>query len=208
VIGMVGLVDDARRVIQQGFKTSGDMIALLGTTKDDLSVSRYAEVIEGRSVEDLMANGHVPSLDMARELAVQAAALAAAEAGLLHSAHDCSDGGIAVALAESCFSSLNREAIGADIDLPGTLPVATRLFSESPSRILISFDQSVLGQLEEIAAKAGSPLTLLGRVGGDSIRIAVDGEDVIEVRVNELERGWRGSIGGQLRTEVMAAEAE
>jgi phosphoribosylformylglycinamidine synthase len=208
VIGMVGLVDDARRVIQQGFKTSGDMIALLGTTYDDLSVSRYAEVIEGRSVEDLMANGHVPSLDMEREKAVQHATLVAAEAGLLHSAHDCSDGGIAVALAESCFSSLNREAIGADIDLPGTLPVATRLFSESPSRILISFDESVLGQLEEIAAKEGSPFTILGRVGGDNIRIAVDGEEVIDVRVNELERGWRGTIGGQLGTEVMAAEAE
>jgi phosphoribosylformylglycinamidine (FGAM) synthase-like enzyme len=208
VIGMVGLVDDARRVIQQGFKASGDMIALLGTTYDDLSVSRYAEVIEGRSVDDLIANGNVPSLDIKREKAVQLAALVAAEAGLLHSAHDLSDGGLAVALAESCFSSLNREAIGADIDLPGTLPVATRLFSESPSRILISFDQSVLGQLEEIAAKADAPLTLLGRVGGDSIRIAVDGEEVIDEWVEELERRWRGSIGEQLETEVMAAEAE
>src|SRR5688572_10323011 len=147
VIGMLGLIEDVKRVIQPGFKKEGDVIALLGVTRDE---------------------GQIPALDLQRELAVQAACLRAAEAGLLRSAHDCSEGGLAVALAESCFSSLNRDAIGAQISLDSgvtslesnttadrsttsdstlvssdsrlqTLDSALLLFSESPSRIIISF---------------------------------------------------------------------
>jgi phosphoribosylformylglycinamidine synthase len=102
VIGMVGLIEDVRKVIQPGFKNAGDCIALLGATRDDLSISEYA-VFEA-SQDD----GRVPVLDLKAELAVQTACLRAAAAGLLRSAHDCSDGGLAVALAECCFSSLNR----------------------------------------------------------------------------------------------------
>src|SRR5438552_3429876 len=94
VIGMVGLIGDIKRVIQPGFKRAGDLIALLGTTSEDLSQSEYS------SLEGSNAFGEVPALDFALERAVQAACLGAVEGGLLHSAHDCSDGGIAVALAE------------------------------------------------------------------------------------------------------------
>ena len=128
VIGMVGLVEDVRRVVQPGFKREGDLIALLGTTADDLALSEYAVTVGEELVSDLIANGGVPELDLKLEKAIQDVCLAAAEAGLLQSAHDCSDGGLAVALAESCFASLNREAIGADLNLVGTLPVSTLLF--------------------------------------------------------------------------------
>src|SRR5438105_8939669 len=107
----------------------------------------------------------VPQLDLDVERAVQTACLRAAENGLLRSAHDCSDGGLAVALSECCFSSLNHEAFGADIDLTGEYDLATRLFSETPSRIIISFDQANLGDIEEIVAAASCPMTLLGNVG-------------------------------------------
>jgi len=76
-------------VIQQGFKNSGDLIALFGTTYDDLSVSAYAEIIEGNSTADMIAQGFVPRLNLEREKAVHNAVIAAAEVGLLHSAHDC-----------------------------------------------------------------------------------------------------------------------
>src|SRR6185503_8405621 len=140
VIGMVGLIEDVRRVVSPGFKKEGDVIALLGTTQEDLSMSEYAVSIKGVTTREIAATGKVPALDMDRELAVQKACLAAAEAGLLLSAHDCSDGGLAVALAESCFSSHGREAIGADVNLEGALGPTSQLFSESPSRIIISFD--------------------------------------------------------------------
>ena len=121
VIGMVGLMEDVRRAILPGFKKEGDVIALLGTTHDDLSMSEFAVSVAGVTTGEIAAAGKVPTLDLDRELAVQKTCLAAAEAGLLLSAHDCSDGGLAVALAEWCFSSLGREAIGAEVNLDGAL---------------------------------------------------------------------------------------
>ena len=203
VIGMLGLIEDVKRVIQPGFKNAGDFIALLGATLDDLSISEYAAVFGAQGVDV-----RVPALDLETERAVQTACLRAAEAGLLRSAHDCSDGGIAVALAECCFSSLNRDAFGADIDITGDYDVATRLFSETPSRIIVSFDEAALGDIEEIVAAASCAMTLLGNVGSDRLRIESDGEEVIQVDVAELEKAWRSSLQNKLQAEVLAAGAE
>src|SRR5207302_850632 len=204
VIGMIGLIDDVKRVIQPGFKNPGDFIALLGATRDDLSISEYAVVVEGKSTEQLFNDGRVPALDLEAERAVQTACLRAAEAGLLRSAHDSSDGGLAVALSECCFSSLNREAFGADIDITGEDDIVTRLFSETPSRIIVSFDQSALGDIEEIVAAASCPMTLLGNVGSDRLRIESDGEEVIQLDVTEMETAWRSSLNSKLKLEALA----
>jgi phosphoribosylformylglycinamidine synthase subunit PurL len=208
VIGMVGLIEDVRRIIQPGFKSAGDMIALLGTTNDDLSISRYAADVLGRSDEEMIAEGRVPVLDLERERAAQEACLLAAEAGLLQSAHDCSDGGLAVTLAESCFSSLNRAAVGADIDLAGTLSTPARLFSESPSRIIVSFQEPALGYLEEIAARTRCPLTILGRTAPAQFRISADGEEVINLPLGQLEETWRTSLARKMQANVLVAAAE
>jgi phosphoribosylformylglycinamidine synthase subunit PurL len=220
VIGMLGLIDDVKRVVQPGFKNPGDFIALLGITREDLSVSHYAAVINGNptvregagtnSDTGTLPDGRVsvPQLDLDAERAVQTACLRAAENGLLRSAHDCSDGGLAVALAECCFSSNNRAAFGADIDITGEYDLATRLFSETPSRIIISFDQANLGDIEEIVAAASCPMTLLGNVGSDSLRIESDGEEVIQLDISEMENPWRSSLKQKLQAEAMAAGAE
>jgi phosphoribosylformylglycinamidine synthase subunit PurL len=202
VIGMVGLIEDVKRVVQPGFKNVGDLIALLGTTRDDLSLSEYAIVFNGKT------DGQVPVLDLKAERAAQTACLRAAEGGLLRSAHDCSDGGLAIALAECCFSSLNREAFGADINISGDYDVATRLFSETPSRIIVSFSESALDSIKEIAAAAPCPLTLIGKVGSDRLVISSDGEKVVELDVVELEAAWRSSLKEKLQAEVLAAGAE
>jgi phosphoribosylformylglycinamidine (FGAM) synthase-like enzyme len=208
VIGMVGLIDDVKRLVQPGFKNPGDFIALLGMTREDLSISEYAAVIEEKSFAELIGQGRVPALDLEVEVSVQTACLRAAENGLFRSAHDCSDGGLAVALAECCFSSLNREVFGAEIDLTGEYDLATRLFSETPSRIIVSFDQSALGDIEEIVAAAGCAMTILGNVGSDRLRIESDGEEVIQLDVAELEKAWRSSLAAKLQAEVLAAGAE
>src|SRR5258708_36682446 len=205
VIGMVGLIDDVKRLVQPGFKNPGDFIALLGMTREDLSLSEYAKVIGGNPT---IREGAVPVLDLEAEVSVQTACLRAAENGLLRSAHDCSDGGLAVALAEGCFSSLNREVFGAEIDLTGEYDLATRLFSETPSRIVISFDQAALGAMEEIVAAASCPMTILGNVASHRLRIESDGEGVIQIDVAELEKAWRTSLAAKLQTEVLAAGAE
>ncbi len=121
VIGMVGLIEDVRRVVQQGFKSEGHTIALLGETGADLAVSEYAATVLGRTFEEMATAGGVPRLDLERERAVQETTLRAVEEGLLQSAHDCADGGLAVTLAESCFSSLGRASVGAEVELDGAL---------------------------------------------------------------------------------------
>jgi phosphoribosylformylglycinamidine synthase len=183
VIGMVGLIEDVRRVVSPGFKKEGDLIALLGTTQDE---------------------GNVPALDLDRELAVQSACLAAAEAGLLLSAHDCSDGGVGIALAESCFSSLGREAIGAEVNLEGALSSATHLFSESPSRIVITFDPADADAVREIAERNNAPITILGRVGGHRLIINVNGAEAVRADVSDLEAAWRNALSDKLQAEVVA----
>ncbi|HEX2271122.1 MAG TPA: phosphoribosylformylglycinamidine synthase subunit PurL, partial [Pyrinomonadaceae bacterium] len=198
VIGMVGLIEDVRRMIQPGFKKHGDVIALLGTTQDDLSTSEYAVSVAGSTTAEIEASGRVPELDLEREQAIQNACLEAAEAGLLLSAHDCADGGLAVALAESCFSSLGREAIGARVDLEGTLSPTSLLFSESPSRIVVSFDQAVVDQIREIAERQNAPFTILGHVGGNSLRVVVDEQEVLNADIAELESAWRNGLSRKL----------
>jgi phosphoribosylformylglycinamidine synthase len=206
VIGMIGLVEDVRRVVQPGFKHAGDVIALLGTTADDLSISEYAATIEGVSTAEMIQSGAVPAINLEIECAVQRVCLEAAEAGLLASAHDCADGGLAVALAESCFASLNRSGVGAEIDVTaGSLSPVAMLFSESPSRILLSFSPASLALVEDLAARANCPITVLGHVGGDKLRIKLDHEAAVSVDVSELENVWRGSLAKKLEAEVMAA---
>ncbi len=185
VIGMVGLIEDVRRVVLPGFKKSGDMIALLGTTQDEL-------------------DSVVPKLDLDRELAVQKACLEAAEAGLLLSAHDCSDGGLAVTLAESCFSSLGRDATGAEIDLEGEIGPTALLFSESPSRIVISVDAANANAVQEIAERNKAPFALIGRVGGTRLKIDVNGNEAVAMDVSELEVVWRSALSDKLQAEVVS----
>src|SRR4029079_8039478 len=93
VIGMIGLIEDTRKIITQGFKDEGDIIALLGVTKNDLWVSEFAHTILGISTDDMIANGCLPELDFQLEKRVQETVLKLANAQLLKSAHDCSDGG-------------------------------------------------------------------------------------------------------------------
>ncbi len=208
VIGMIGLVEDVHRVVQPGFKHAGDLIALLGVTADDLSLSEYLMTVEGVSSEALIAGGNVPGIDLDRERAVQAACLEAAEVGLLRSAHDCSDGGLAVTLAECCFSSLNRSEIGADVELSGSLAAVALLFSESPSRIIISFEESSRRAIEEIAGRWSCPFKIIGQAGGDRLRIKTNGKQVLDTAVIELEAVCRHALSRKLETEAIAAGME
>ena len=192
-IGMVGLIDDTRKIVTNYFKNDGDIIALLGVTNDDLSVSEYAQTVAGLSTDDLIATGSVPLLDLDLEVEVQEAMLRLADEMVLSSAHDCSDGGLAVAIAECCFSSLNNEANGATIEIPSIgLSNEALLFSESPSRIVISFAAENLDRVREIARDC--PFSVIGKVEDDVLKIAIDGEQVISSSVSELEGVWESSL--------------
>lgn len=194
VIGMVGLIEDTRKIVTHGFKQTGDLIAVLGETRDDLASSEYAQTILGLTTGEIIANGAFPTIDLAQEKLVQDTLLKLIDQCLIKSAHDCSDGGLAVAIAESCFSSLGRKAVGAKIEL-GLAPFSAEsfLFGETPSRIVISFEESNAASVKEIVGDC--PFKIIGTVGGGDLSISVDDRNVISLSVSEIENIWSGSLG-------------
>jgi phosphoribosylformylglycinamidine synthase len=196
-IGMVGLIDDTRKIITQGFKNEGDVIALLGVSRDDLSVSEYARTVLGVGTDEIIASGVVPAIDLEAERRLHDGVLALAEEMLLNSAHDCSDGGLAVAIAESCFSSLGREAVGARIELESDgLSSAALLFGETPSRIVISFAAENEARVRQAAGDI--PFAVIGKVNDDVLRIEIDENEAVAAAVAELETIWESSLVGKL----------
>ncbi|CAN5429560.1 phosphoribosylformylglycinamidine synthase subunit PurL [soil metagenome] len=192
-IGMVGLIDDTRKIITHGFKNEGDVIAILGRTYDDLSVSEYAQSVLGSTTAEQIEFGKVPKIDLDLEKKVHDTLLNLAAKFLLKSAHDCSDGGLAVAIAESCFSSLGRDAVGADIDMKSSgLSSEALLFSESPSRIVISFAPENSDQV--LAAIADCPFEVIGKISGDKLSVRIDGKAALLSSVAELETTWKNSL--------------
>jgi phosphoribosylformylglycinamidine synthase len=132
----------------------------------------------------------VPKLDLEREKKVQDCCLELIRNGLVKSAHDCSEGGIAVALAESCISG----GKGARVELGGCSRSDLLLFGETQSRILVTVEQNSLEDLLETAGQLGVPAAVLGRVEGDRLEISVDGQELIGLSVKELETNWREAL--------------
>jgi phosphoribosylformylglycinamidine synthase len=207
VIGMIGLIEDARHTTTQWFKEDGDAILLLGRTRSDIGASELLSVLTGE------ASGAVPALDFEAEQAVQKACLNAIQSGLVRSAHDCSDGGLAVALAESCFSSYGRSAIGARIDLgehsnlSDVKDTMTLLFSESPSRIILSVKPEDVEAVRAIADQTGTACAVIGETGGSKLSFSQTGQPLFEAQVAILEEAWRDSLPSHLdRPAQMAAD--
>jgi phosphoribosylformylglycinamidine synthase subunit PurL len=198
-IGMVGLIEDTRKIITQGFKDEGDLIALLGLTNDDLAGTEYAQTVLGFSTDALVAIGEVPKLNLDLEKRVQETCLKLADSYLLKSAHDCADGGLAAAIAESCFSSLKRKKVGAKIELKNeNLSNEALLFGESPSRIVVSFAAENLDKIQAAAVEMNCPLAVIGKVGGGNLTITVNKSEIISAPIAELENVWANSLEKQL----------
>ncbi len=196
-IGMVGLIEDVHKLITQGFKNEGDIIAILGTTNYDLSVSEYAQTVLGYTVNELIEVGEVPKIDLNLEKKVQDTCLKLIDEQLINSAHDTAEGGLAVAIAEQCFASLNNKADGAEIELnDGNLDATTQLFSESPSRILITFTEEDSEKVKE--AVGDCPFEIIGKVAGEELKINVNGKNAVNSKVSELQEVWKNSLEKQL----------
>jgi phosphoribosylformylglycinamidine synthase subunit PurL len=139
-----------------------------------------------------------PALDLAAERALQMLMVKLADARVIRSANDCSDGGLAVALAECCFdtSGIGAEASIAAVDA-GRDPhmnVAAALFGESASRVLVSLNTDVVAEVLEQAAAAQVPARVIGQTGGNRLHIAVGGETAIDLSVDDAERVWASAV--------------
>jgi len=186
-VGMVGLIEQAAHITTQAFKGAGDAILLLGDPGDELGGSHYVKVIHGRKA------GTPPRLDYTKEKAVQEAVRSLIRMSLVRSAHDCSEGGLAVALAECCISG--AEAVGAEIDLSefGAGPADELLFNEAQSRIVISVRRENAAAALALAQWQGVPAQRLGFTGGEHLRIKA-GERQWPWLVKDLKERWWGAI--------------
>lgn len=185
VIGMVGLVHDIEHVTTQTFQSAGDVVFLLGETLPELGGSEFQLVVHG------VTEGRPPALDLDVEKRLQRSLLAAIQGGLVASAHDLSEGGLAVALAESCFGS----GLGAEIDwtAPG-LRRDVALFSESQSRVLVSCRASQADALQMHFVEEGVPVQRIGTVGGTKLNVTVNGGVALDIEVERLETTWKDAI--------------
>lgn len=178
-VAMVGLIEGIRRRVTQWFKREGDTVVLLGETKEELGGSEYLKTIHG------LVSGHPPLLDLDAESKLIWTLIEAAQAGILNSAHDLSEGGLAIALAESSFTP--KGPVGVNVKLKdGRIREDALLFGESQSRAIVSIDQKNINSLERVASKRGVPMEIIGEVGGD--RLSIKG--LIDVSIIRAYESW------------------
>jgi len=184
VIGMLGLIEELRMVTTSPFKHAGDVIVLLGVNRGHLGGSEYLSTIHG------IVAGDAPELDLQYEIALQNALLDAIRDGLIQSAHDCSEGGLAVALAECCIGTGNQ-FLGAElaIDMERIRPDGV-LFGEDQSRIVISAHPEHAQQILNIVARRNVKATVIGTVAGDRLKI----KGYIDQPLNEVAAWYNSAI--------------
>ncbi|MDX2079254.1 MAG: phosphoribosylformylglycinamidine synthase subunit PurL [Terrimicrobiaceae bacterium] len=186
-VGMVGLVESEKHITTQFFKNPGDAILLVGEPGDELGASHYLLALHDRK------EGAPPKLDYDRELAVQNAVRSLIRIGLVQSAHDCAEGGLAVALAESCMTGSSVFGAKISIDSPESRPDVI-LFNESQSRIVLSVKKANAAAVLSLLQWRGVPAQRLGAVVADpTLTIQAAGRE-FSWNVFELEAEWSGAI--------------
>jgi len=187
VIGMAGILDDAEARCTQWFAEAGDRVALLGPDAVSLGGSEWLWV-QHRTMA-----GRLAPLDLAVERAVQEACRAAIAARLLGSAHDCAEGGLAVALAEACMSG--PRPLGAEVELgSGGRRADLTLFGEGPSRVVVSVKADRARHFEQLMREFRVPWRFIGRVGGDRLRIRVGDASLVDLDLDRIGSAWRGGF--------------
>ena len=207
VVGIVGILDDVHKAMRPDFREPGQAIVLLSgaepgditDAESEFGSSEYAKEILGA------VWGHPPQLELAKEAALQQALIETIQAGLVDSAHDCSEGGVAVALAESAFP----RGVGLKVNLAAQgLPAEFVLFGEDASRVVISCDRGNLLGIQQIAVKYGLSADIIGETVGQHVEINIDGQVVVSASVAELSGEYEGALERVLKSEPAAAAAD
>ena len=186
-VGMIGLCDDAGQNARAAFLQRGHRVLVLGETHGHLGASEYLVTIHGKLA------GPPPPLDFAVEKRLQTALRRLVREGLAASAHDCSEGGLAVALAECCLAP-NGERLGVEVSLASVVGAAALLFGEDASRAVVSCAPEHVARALALCATEGVPAVEAGVVGGDALVIRRGEESLVNVPTAELEAAWRGAL--------------
>jgi phosphoribosylformylglycinamidine synthase len=180
IVGMLGLIEDYRLLVRPGFPGPGFLVYLLGETFPELGGSEFAQVVL-RSV-----SGHPPALDLARETSLHQMLVEGARGDLLASAHDCSEGGMATALAESALAG----DTGFAVSVPGDEPWYVTLFSESASRAVVSVAPEKAKAVEALASAHHLPFSRLGETGGPGMLF----DSLLEIPIDEVRSAHEGAL--------------
>jgi len=198
VVGVVGILEEVQRATQMCFREAGRAILLLrGSEPGDATdveqsfgSSEYAKEVLGA------VWGYPPDLEIEQEHALQKCVVKLVREGIIESAHDCSEGGLAVALAEACFGlGVSGKPTGASVNLSSNdLPAAALLFGEDPSRILISCDEKNVETIKNTALEYGVAADLLGQTATEQFTVSLDGQPVVKAKVSELKEAWEHAL--------------
>jgi len=186
VLGIVGIIEDIGKAVRPGFRTARDAVILIGENKEELGGSEYLKVCAG------LQGGVPPGIDLTAERKVHELCLEAITEGLLRSAHDVSDGGLAICLAESAF--FGGKGLGCSIDLQDRIRTDVLLFGESQSRIVVTAGPRRAGKVLALARKRKVKARLIGRTGGRDIVVRVRRKEVLRVSVEDAFMAWKESI--------------
>src|SRR5689334_7683167 len=200
VLGVVGVLDDVHKAIGIDFRSSGRAILLIRGSEPGDITDAESEFGSSEYAKELLGSvwGYPPELELEREAALQKALIEIIQAGLVESAHDCSDGGLAVTLAESGFA----KSIGAKVKLPGNeLPAEFVLFGEDPSRVVLSCDASNVSRIQQVAVKYALSAEQIGETVPEQLEIEVGGQVVVSAAMKDLNATYEGALEEALRTE-------
>jgi phosphoribosylformylglycinamidine synthase len=207
VLGVVGMLDDVLKTAKMHFAAAGRTIVLLraGEAADITDVE--SEFGSSEYAKEILSTlwGYPPELDLEKEAALQKAVIELIQQGLVDSVHDCSDGGLAVALAEKAFA----KGVGARVNVVSNgLPAEFALFGEDASRIVLSCDPANLSRIQEIAEKHGIAADVLGETIPERLEISLDGQMVVSAPVSELSAAYESALESALRSdpELVAAD--
>ncbi len=194
VIGMVGLIPDCSKAITQFFKDEGDAIILLGKTREELGGSEYLKIVHNKEI------GKPPEMVLDQEKQLHEACLEAIEQGLVKSAHDCSEGGLAVTIAESVISA--PFSFGAEISLDSSIRKDALLFGESQSRIILSANKMDVNKVMALAEKRNVFANVIGKVTKNNFKININSRPVINLGCNEIKEVWKNSLGNYMEKKA------
>jgi len=207
VIGVVGILEDVHKTVKMNFVNAGRKVVLLRANEAGDAVDAELEFGSSEYAKEILGAlwGYPPELDIEKEATLQRALVALIRAALVESAHDCSDGGLAVALVESALPG----GVGFSVRLPGQ-QVAPEflLFGEDAGRVVLSCDPIQLPRIQQVAEEYGVFADVLGETGSDRVEIAVNGQPVISASVAELREAYEGALERALRTEPGVAAAD
>ena len=207
VLGVVGILDDVRKTAKMHFAEAGRTIVLLraGEAADITDVE--SEFGSSEFAKEILGTlwGYPPELDLEKEAALQKAVIELIREGLVDSVHDCSDGGLAVALAEKAFA----QGVGARVKLASHgLPAEFVLFGEDASRIVISCDRARVSRIQQVAENHGIVAETLGEAISDRLEISLDGKLLVSALVSELNAKYESALESTLRTDAERVGAD